>query len=140
MGPQSRQPTAILNRRYLGLELQRCLSVIILPSWVLGAEEGVVGPEATSMSKTVSQQRDHQQAPWNKGRLVGQKRPLKPKEVWNIRARLQIEASRRELAMFNLAIDSKLRGCDLVRLKIDDLCVGGRLRSRWPRRSNLVRR
>jgi hypothetical protein len=82
------------------------------------------------MSKTHTQQQDHRQAPWNKGRLIGQKRPLKPKEVWNIRARLQIEAGKRELAMFNLAIDSKLRGCDLVRLKIDDLCVGGRLRDR----------
>ena len=73
---------------------------------------------------------NHRQSPWNKGRLVGQKRPLKPKEVWNIRARLQIEARKRDLAMFNLAIDSKLRGCDLVHLKIDDLCVGGRLRDR----------
>ena len=82
------------------------------------------------MSKTLIQPKDQLQAPWNKGRLVGQKRPLKPKEVWNIRARLQIDARRRDLAMFNLAIDSKLRGCDLVRLKIDDLCVGGRLRDR----------
>ncbi len=82
------------------------------------------------MSKTLIQQQVHRQAPWNKGRLVGQKRPLKPKEVWNIRARLQIEARRRDLAMFNLAIDSKLRGCDLVSLKIDDLCIGGRLRDR----------
>ena len=82
------------------------------------------------MSKTLIQPKDHLQAPWNKGRLVGQKRPLKPKEVWNIRARLQIDARRRDLAMFNLAIDSKLRGCDLVRLKVDDLCVGGRLRDR----------
>jgi integrase len=82
------------------------------------------------MSEHHAQQKDHRQAPWNKGRLVGQKRPLKPKEVWNIRARLQIEARKRDLAMFNLAIDSKLRGCDLVRLKIDDLCVGGRLRER----------
>jgi hypothetical protein len=82
------------------------------------------------MSKTLNQQRDHRQVPWNRSRLVGQKRPLKPKEVWNIRARLQIEARRRDLAMFNLAIDSKLRGCDLVRLTIDDLCVGGRLRDR----------
>lgn len=82
------------------------------------------------MSKTLIQQRDHRQATWNKGRLVGQKRPLKPKEVWNIRARLQIETRRRDLAMFNLAIDSKLRGCDLVSLKIDDLCIGGRLRDR----------
>jgi site-specific recombinase XerC len=82
------------------------------------------------MSKTLIQSKDHLQSPWNKGRLVGQKRPLKSKEVWNIRARLQIDARRRDLAMFNLAIDSKLRGCDLVRLKIDDLCVGGRLRDR----------
>jgi integrase len=82
------------------------------------------------MSKSVIKQQDHQQAPWNKGRLVGQKRALKPKEVWNIRARLQIDVRRRDLALFNLAIDSKLRGCDLVRLKIDDLCVGGRLRDR----------
>jgi integrase len=82
------------------------------------------------MSKTHTLQQDQRQSPWNKGRLVGQKRPLKPKEVWNIRARLQIDARRRDLAMFNLAIDSKLRGCDLVRLKVDDLCVGGRLRDR----------
>ena len=82
------------------------------------------------MSKTSIPNQDQRQAPWNKGRLIGQKRPLKPKEVWNIRARLQIDVRRRDLAMFNLAIDSKLRGCDLVRLKIDDLCVGGRLRDR----------
>jgi integrase len=86
--------------------------------------------EATSMFKNIIQQRDQRQAPWNKGRLVGQKRPLKPKEVWNIRARLQIEARKRDLAMFNLAIDSKLRGCDLVNLTIDDLSIGGRLRDR----------
>ncbi|WP_294532261.1 tyrosine-type recombinase/integrase [uncultured Rhodoblastus sp.] len=82
------------------------------------------------MSETHIQKTAHREAPWNKGRLVGQKRPLKPKEVWNIRARLQIDARRRDLAMFNLAIDSKLRGCDLVRLKIDDLCIGGHLRDR----------
>jgi len=82
------------------------------------------------MSKTLILKQDQRQAPWNKGRVIGQKRPLKPKEVWNIRARLQIDARRRDLAMFNLAIDSKLRGCDLVRLKVDDLCVGGRLRDR----------
>ena len=58
--------------------------------------------------------------PWNKGRLVGQKRPLRPKEVWAIRVRLQIKHSKRDLAMFNLAIDSKLRGCDLVSLRVDD--------------------
>ena len=81
------------------------------------------------MSESQSQQQGHRHSPWNKGQVVGQKRPLKPKEVWNIHARLQIEARKRDLAMFNLAIDSKLRGCDLVRLKID-LCVGGRLRDR----------
>jgi integrase len=72
----------------------------------------------------------HQREPWNKGRLVGQKRPLKPKDVWTIRVRLQMEKRRRDLAMFNLAIDSKLRGCDLVRLKIDDVCASGRVRDR----------
>jgi hypothetical protein len=65
--------------------------------------------------------------PWNKGRLIGQKRPLKPKDVWTIRVRLQMEKRKRDLAMFNLAIDSKLKGCDLVRLRIDDVFVGGRV-------------
>jgi site-specific recombinase XerD len=64
--------------------------------------------------------------PWNKGRLIGQKRPLKPKDVWSIRVRLQVERRARNLALFNLAIDSKLRGCDLVRLQVDDVSVGGR--------------
>ena len=64
-------------------------------------------------------------APWNKGRLVGQKRPLQPKEVWAIRVRLQIKQTKRDLAMFNLAIDSKLRGCDLVSLRVDDIALGG---------------
>ena len=69
-------------------------------------------------------------APWNKGRLIGQKRPLKPKDVWAIRVRLQLEDRKRDLALFNLAIDSKLRGCDLVSLKIGDVCAGGRARER----------
>ena len=68
--------------------------------------------------------------PWNKGRLIGQKRPLKPKEVWTIRVRLQLERRRRDLALFNLAIDSKLRGCDLVGLRVADVCVGGYVRDR----------
>ena len=69
-------------------------------------------------------------ARWNKGRLIGQKRPLKPKEVWAIRVRLQLEERRRDLALFNLALDSKLRGYDLVRLQVKDVCVGGRIRDR----------
>ena len=56
--------------------------------------------------------------PWNKGRIIGQKAPLKLKEIWAIRFRLQESGRSRELALFNLAIDSKLRGCDLVRLRI----------------------
>src|SRR5690349_353162 len=68
--------------------------------------------------------------PWNKGRLIGQKRPLKPKDVWSIRVRLQLERRARNLALFNLAIDSKQRGCDLVSLQVDDVSVGGRVRDR----------
>jgi integrase len=71
-----------------------------------------------------------QHDPWNKGRLISQKRPLKPRDVWTIRVRLQLEGRKRHLALFNLAIDSKLRGCDLVRLQTDDVCVGGRVRDR----------
>ena len=67
---------------------------------------------------------------WNKGRLVGQKRPLRPKEVWAIRVRLQMNNLKRDLALFNLAIDSKLRGCDLVSLRVDDIAAGGRVRDR----------
>ena len=70
------------------------------------------------------------QEPWNKGRLIGQKRPLKLQEIWGIRIRLQLEGHSRDLALFNLAIDSKLRGCDLVRLKVSDIMQGGRVRSR----------
>ena len=68
--------------------------------------------------------------PWNKGRLIGQKPPLKAQEIWSIRIRLDIEDKRRDLALFNLAIDSKLRGCDLVKLKVADVAQGERIRSR----------
>jgi hypothetical protein len=69
-------------------------------------------------------------APWNKGKLVGQKAPLKLKEIWAIRVRLQLAAKHRELAMFNLAIDSKLRACDLVKLRVRDVCHGQTLSAR----------
>jgi hypothetical protein len=59
--------------------------------------------------------------PWNKGKLIGQKPPLRPKHVWSIRTRLQMEGRTRDLAMFNLAIDSKLRGCDVVALRVEDV-------------------
>jgi integrase len=63
--------------------------------------------------------------PWNKGKLIGAKPPLRPKHVWSIRTKLQVEGRTRDLAMFNLAIDSKLRGCDVVALKVDDVAPSG---------------
>src|SRR5215467_13411581 len=62
---------------------------------------------------------------WNKGKLVGPKPPLRPKQVWSIRTNLQVEGRVRDLAMFNLAIDSKLRGCDVVALKVEDIAPNG---------------
>jgi hypothetical protein len=59
--------------------------------------------------------------PWKKGKLVGQKAPLKQREIWAIRVRLQLQQDAREVALFNLAIDSKLRSCDLVRLRVRDM-------------------
>ena len=62
--------------------------------------------------------------PWDKGKLLGQKPPLKLKEIWAIRIRLQLDHRTRELALFNLAIDSKFRGCDLVGLRVHDVVQG----------------
>ncbi|MEW2915597.1 tyrosine-type recombinase/integrase [Ruegeria sp. ANG10] len=67
---------------------------------------------------------------WNKGRIIGQNRPLLPKQVWAIRARLELARSLRDLALFNVAIDSKLRGCDLVKLSVTDLVRDDRVRER----------
>lgn len=67
---------------------------------------------------------------WNKGRLVGQKVPLKLQEIWSIRTRLEIANNIRELAMFNLGIDSKLRACDLVALKVADIMRSGDILAR----------
>jgi hypothetical protein len=63
--------------------------------------------------------------PWNKGKLIGAKPPLRPRHVWSIRTRLMVEGRTRDLALFNLAIDSKLRGCDVVALKVDDVAASG---------------
>jgi integrase len=68
--------------------------------------------------------------PWNKGKLVGQKPPLKPREIWAIRIHLQNAHKVRDLAMFNLAIDSKLRGCDLVNLRFRDITHGNQILAR----------
>jgi integrase len=64
-------------------------------------------------------------SPWNKGKLTGAKPPLRPKHVWSIRTKLQVEGRTRDLAMFNLAIDSKLRGCDVVAVKVEDVAPRG---------------
>jgi integrase len=68
--------------------------------------------------------------PWNKGKLVGQKAPLRLKDIWAIRVRLQLAERTRELALFNLAVDSKLRSCDLVKLRVRDITHGDRVASR----------
>ncbi|MEQ1671011.1 MAG: tyrosine-type recombinase/integrase [Hyphomicrobium sp.] len=60
-------------------------------------------------------------APWNKGKLIGAKPPLRPSHVWSIRTKLQMQGKSRDLALFNLAIDSKLRGCDVVAVRVDDV-------------------
>ena len=72
-------------------------------------------PEESSLSLS------SRRTPWNKGKLIGAKPPLRPKHVWSIRTRLLVEGRTRDLAMFNLAIDSKLRGCDVVALKVEDV-------------------
>ena len=72
----------------------------------------------------------YRREPWNKGKLVGQKAPLKLKDIWAIRVRLQLGERARELALFNLAIDSKLRSCDLVKLRVRDVTHGDRIAAR----------
>src|SRR6202040_2908626 len=66
-----------------------------------------------------------QRKPWNKGKLIGAKPPLRPKHVWSIRTKLQVGGRARDLAMFNLAIHSELRGCDVVALKVEDVAPSG---------------
>ena len=72
----------------------------------------------------------HSHEPWNKGKLVGQKSPLKLKDIWAIRIHLQLGKRIRDLALFNLAIDSKLRGCDLVDLRVRDIAHGNQIMPR----------
>jgi hypothetical protein len=70
-------------------------------------------------------EQDRPRTPWNKGKLIGAKPPLRPKHVWSIRTRLMVEGRTRDLATFNLAIDSKLRGCDVMALKVEDVAPHG---------------
>ena len=71
----------------------------------------------------MSEKRAH--VPWDKGKLIGAKPPLRPKHVWAIRSQLQLQERKRDLAIFNLAIDSKLRACDVVRLRVDEVAPQG---------------
>src|ERR1700731_2914333 len=77
------------------------------------------------LDQTSATSMPHKRVPWNKGKLTGAKPPLQPKHVWSIRTKLQIEGRVRDLAMFNLAIDSKLRGCDVVTMRVEDVAAGG---------------
>jgi site-specific recombinase XerC len=77
-----------------------------------------------------SAERQAARAAWSKGKLVGQKAPLKQKDVWVIRIRLQIEKRVRELALLDLGIDSKLRACDQGALRVRDVCQGDRVSAR----------
>jgi len=74
--------------------------------------------------------RRHRRVPWNKGKIVGQKVPLKLREIWAIRVRLQLRSNLRDLALFNLAIDSKLRACDLLGLRVGDIAHESHVNSR----------
>jgi integrase len=80
------------------------------------------------MEATITSSVPH--VPWNKDKLTGQKPPLKLREIWAIRIRLKLRARTRDLAMFNLAIDSKLRACDLTKLRVRDVCLGSRVAPR----------
>ena len=73
---------------------------------------------------------ESKRVPWNKGKVTGAKRPLRPNQVWTIRTKLQVEGLSRDLAMFNLAIDSKLRGCDLAKIRISDIVCDRKIRTR----------
>jgi integrase len=77
-----------------------------------------------------AEQAPPKRVPWNKSRFTGPKPPLKPKQIWSIRSRLQMARRTRDLALFDLAIDSKLRSCDLVRIKINDIALHGSVQSR----------
>ena len=76
-------------------------------------------------SEVIHQPTSSTKIPWNRGKLIGSKPPLRIKNVWSIRTKLQVDGRLRDLAMFNLAIDSKLRGCDVVTLRVEDIAPHG---------------
>jgi integrase len=86
------------------------------------------------------QKRQNRREPWNKGRLVGQKLPLTLQEIWSIRTRLHTIGNLRDLALFNLGIDSKLRACDLLALRVSDVANSGQVQSRATIRQRKTKR
>lgn len=98
----------------------------------IGVAEDVVGVAEGSTVMTIETLPAlyPSRAPWNKGRIVGQKLPLQPKHVWSIRVRLEMADNKRDLALFNMAVDSKLRGCDLVGLRVNDVYAAGHVKER----------
>src|SRR5260370_12448487 len=85
----------------------------------------VTEPRSMAMQDQVNAAPAPKRVPWNKGKLTGAKPPLRPKHVWSIRTKLHIEGRARDLAMFNLAIATKLRGCDVVALLVADVAARG---------------
>jgi integrase len=100
----------------------------------------VTEPRSMTMQDQLNAAAAPKRVPSNKGKLTGAKPPLRPKQVWSIRTKLQIEGRARDLAMFNLAIDSKLRGCDVVAIRVEDISAGGYTTDRATVRQKKTRR
>ena len=112
-----------------GRQVDRPLTLRTCRERTLGVKAQTGGSSTTlgdpTMQTDHAGQTNRHPTPWNKGRLIGPKPPFKRKELWTIRIRLQLAGRTRDLALFNLAIDSKLRGCDLVNLRVGDVAHGG---------------
>jgi len=99
---------------------RRAQTLDLTPCWSFSQTRRMTMQDSKSSSPTASKR-----APWNKGKLTGAKPPLRPKHVWSIPSKLQMADRKRDLALFNLAIDSKLRGCDVVAPKVEDIAPRG---------------
>jgi len=101
------------------------MSALLLTATIKADIRHMLLPSVTEEYNYARRCNPSKRVPWNKGKLVGTKPPLRQKHVWAIRTMLQVERSKRDLAMFNLAIDSKLRGCDVVAIRVDDVATNG---------------